>query len=301
MMKILIAGATGMVGSALIPHLSENGHSVVKLVRKKSEAENEIEWDSEHDTLNPASCEGFDYVINLAGENISSGRWTETIKKKIKESRIKSTRLIVDTLAKVDKKPKGLINASAVGYYGNREDQILRETDGSGDGFLAEVCREWESEAARAEKLGIRVVCTRFGMILSQNGGALKKMLAPFKLGLGGVVGSGRQYMSWIAIDDVIAILALAMQTEGLKGAVNVASPSPVQNREFTKVLGKVLNRPTFLPLPAFAARLAFGEMADELLLASTRVVPEKLTQHGYQFLYPHLEQALKYYVGRND
>lgn len=296
-MKILIGGATGFVGSELVSFLKDKGHHVIRLVRKKDFLkEDERRWNPEDNFLDPQDCNEVDCVVNLSGENVSSGRWTEQLKKKIKDSRIESTKLLAETLAKINQKPKVLINASACGFYGNREDEILTESSSSGQGFLAEVCREWEAAWQPAQQAGIRVAAMRFGMILSPKGGALKRLLIPFKLGLGGRIGSGEQYISWIALEDVLEVFLFAMNKESIQGPVNVVSPFPIQNKEFTEVLGKILNRPTFLPLPKFAAKLAFGEMAEELLLTSQRVVPEKLKKQGYQFLFPQLKDALKHY-----
>lgn len=300
-MKILLAGGTGFIGNALSPYLQDQGHSVKKLVREKTGKEDEIYWDTSKNLLDPAECEAFDFIINLAGENIASSRWTSKVKNKIKESRVMSTRLIVETLAKVKNKPKGMINASAVGFYGNRGSEILNESDPVGEGFLAEVCREWEEEALKARQFGIRVALARFGTVLSDRGGALEKMLIPFKLGLGGKIGSGDQYMSWIAIDDLLASINFILEKEELSEGINVVSPNPVKNKDFTQILGYVLKRPTILAMPEFAAKLAFGEMADETLLSSTRVVPKKLEECGFQFSFPNLEQALQHYLEPRD
>lgn len=296
-MKILLSGGSGLIGSALIPHLKSLGYEVKSLVRKQTLGPDEIWWDVDQGVLDPSACESFDYVINLAGENIGAGRWTQERKNKIKESRVKTTRLLMDTLSKVKNKPKAFINASAVGYYGNRGSEILNETDTSGEGFLAEVCEEWEAEALRGEKMGIRVACARFGMVLSKKGGGLKTMLTPFKLGLGGTVGAGEQYISWIAIDDVVSALTFIMEQEGIREGINVTSPNPVKNKEFTQILGHVLKRPTIIPLPEFVAKLVLGEMAEEVLLASHRAVPKKLRDSGYEFQYPNLEQALQHCI----
>ena len=253
-------------------------------------ASDEISWNPERGIVNEADLEGFDAMINLAGENISDGRWTEKKKKAIIESRLKATRTLASAVLRMKQPPKVFINASAVGYYGSRGDTMLTEESPNGTGFLAHVCEEWEAAAKPIESKNVRVVYTRFGIILSPKGGALGKMLIPFKLGLGGVIGSGQQYMSWIALDEVLGIIYHILKTESLTGPVNVVSPHPVTNFTFTKTLGKVLSRPTILTVPAALVRLVFGEMADEMLLSSQRVSCSKLTQAGYQFCLPDLE-----------
>lgn len=294
-MKILIAGASGFVGSELVPFLTHAGCEVKKLVRKNTDlASDEISWDPEKGIVNESELEGFDAMINLAGDSISQGRWTEKKKKSILESRINATRTLSNAIQRIKKPPKIFINASAVGYYGSRGDSILTEDSQSGTGFLAHVCEEWEAAALPIASKNVRLMNTRFGMILSANGGALAKMLIPFKFGLGGVIGSGNQYISWITLDEVLGIIYHILNTDTLAGPVNVATPNPVTNSTFTKTLGKVLSRPTFLTMPATVAQLVFGEMADELLLASQRVSCEKLIGSGYQFCQPQLEQALQ-------
>lgn len=293
-MKILIAGASGLVGQELIPYLTKMGHQVKKLVRDSTLLrEGEFLWNPENHQVDLSAFEGCDAVINLAGENISSGRWNESKKKSILSSRINATNTLVNAILQLQKAPKIFINASAIGYYGNRGDEILDEASRPGEDFLAHVCIEWEQAASPLLQKNTRVIYTRFGIILSAKAGALNKMLIPFKLGLGGVMGSGDQYMSWIAIDDVVRIIDHILQTESLEGPLNVVSPNPVTNKTYTKTLGKVLARPTLLPLPAFVARLVFGEMADALLLSSQRVSDKKLKSSGFQFLYPDLEKAL--------
>lgn len=296
-MRILVTGGSGLVGSSLVPYLVDQGYVVSKLVHSPTPLPGVLTWNPDGGQLDPAYLEGFDAVIHLAGENIADSRWSEDKKKKILDSRVIGTRLLCQTFAKLKRPPKVFISASAIGYYGCRGDTVLSEESSSGQGFLAEVCREWEIASQSAVKLGIRVVNPRIGMILSADGGALKQMLLPFKFGLGGRLGSGQQYMSWVAIEDVIGVLALALSRDSIKGPINVVSPQPITNAEFTRVLGEVLHRPTFIPLPAFVAKLAFGEMADELLLCSTRVEPKRLQQEGYQFLYPNLRDALKHFT----
>jgi len=296
-MNILVSGSTGLVGTALIPALTAGEHEVVRLVRSKSRSPSKelIGWDSEANYIDAAGLEGLDAVVHLAGESIASGRWNTLKKARMRDSRVRGTRLLCEALAHAAKPPSVLICASAIGFYGDRGDELLTESSPGGKGFLAEVCRDWEGAAEPALQKGIRVVNLRFGVILSAQGGALAKMLTPFKMGVGGVIGSGRQYMSCIALDDVVRAIQQALSTASLAGPVSVVGPTPVTNREFTKTLGKVLGRPTIFPMPAFAARLALGEMADELLLSSARVAPHKLLESGFQFQYPALEAALRH------
>jgi uncharacterized protein (TIGR01777 family) len=292
-MKILISGSHGLVGSALIKSLEPEGHEIFRLVRHAPNSQAEVEWSPDRYSIALARIEGFDAVVNLAGDSIAEGRWTEEKKRRIRESRVKGTKLLGDALANLTKRPKTFICASAIGYYGNRGDEILTETSAPGDDFLAEVCVEWEKATALATEKGIRVVNARFGVILDSHGGALAKMLPPFRLGIGGRVGSGKQWMSWIALDDVIGGIKFALANDSLKGPVNFVAPNPVTNAEFTKMLGKVLSRPTLFPIPAFGVRLAFGEMGDALLLSSQRVKPSQLEKGSYTFLYPELEETL--------
>jgi uncharacterized protein (TIGR01777 family) len=258
----------------------------------------ELGWDPAAGSIDKEGLEGHDGVVNLAGENIAE-RWTLAKKARIRESRVKGTRLLADALAGLSQPPKVLVCASALGYYGNRGSEVLREDSGAGSGFLAEVCQEWEAAAEPAKQKGIRVVHLRIGIVLSPAGGALAQMLLPFKMGVGGKVGSGQQYMSWVALDDVVGAIHHTLSTESLGGAANAVAPNPVTNLEFTKTLGRVLGRPTIFPMPAFAARLAFGEMADGLLLSSARLEPAQLTASGYQFRYPHLESALRHLLAK--
>jgi uncharacterized protein (TIGR01777 family) len=295
-MKVLISGSTGLIGSALIPYLESKGITGTRLSRRGPD----IAWNPETGKLETSALEGFDAVVHLAGENIASGRWTAEQKQRIRDSRVKGTRLLAESLARLQDPPKSLICASAVGYYGNRGDEVLREDSLSGSGFLAETCREWEAAAGAAAAKGIRVVHLRFGVVLSARGGALAKMLMPFKLGVGGKIGSGHQYMSWVALDDAVSIIHHALITPTLQGPVNAVAPDAPTNATYTQTLGRVLARPTVLPMPAFAAKLAFGEMADELLLASQRVEPRALHKSGYAFRYPNLEGALRHVLSNN-
>lgn len=294
--KVLMAGASGLVGSALIPVLEAEGAKVTRMVRSPAHA-GEIEWHPNQDELGTAQLEGFDAVINLAGESIAEGRWTEEQKKKIRDSRVNGTHLLSEAIVKLTRKPRVFLCASATGIYGDRGDEILHEHSESGGGFLAGVCREWEKATEPASRAGVRVVNMRFGPILAREGGMLAKLLTPFKLGMGGKVGSGKQYISWVAIDDVIQAAKLALRNESIRGPVNFVSPNPVTNEEFTRALGQALSRPTIMAMPAFAARLAFGEMADEMLLASQRVEPKRLKDAGYEFKYPELGNALRHLI----
>lgn len=296
-MKIAITGASGLIGSALIPALEARGDEITRVVRTTPKA-GEIEWHPNRDGVNLSSFEGFDGIINFAGENIAAGRWTDEQKRKIRDSRVNGTHLLSEAIAKLNHKPRVFICASATGIYGDRGDELLDEQSESGGGFLAGVCREWERATEPASKAGVRVVNLRFGPILARQGGMLAKLLTPFKMGMGGKVGSGKQYISWVSLDDAVRATTFAIDDPSVHGPLNVVSPNPVTNEEFTKSLGHVLNRPTALAMPAFAARLAFGEMADEMLLVSQRVAPKKLSAEGFQFEHPGIEGALRRYVG---
>ena len=301
-LRVLVSGSTGLVGSALVPFLTTGGHRVTRLVRTPPRAgEDAVRWDPAAGRLDAAALAGADAVVHLAGENIAGGRWTESIKARIKESRRQGTRLLAQALADLQTPPRVLVAASAIGFYGDRGAEILREESAPGSGFLADVCREWEAATTPAAARGIRVVNLRIGVVLTAAGGALAKLLPPFRLGAGGRVGSGEQYMSWIGLDDLVAVVLHAIRTEALHGPVNATAPQPVTNREFTATLGRVLHRPTILPLPAAAARVVLGEMADEMLLASTRVAPTRLTETSYRFRQPELEGALRHTLGKVD
>ena len=303
-MKIIVTGATGLIGSKLVRTLISEGHSVTRLVRGSTQTfrapgTSAVTWNPDAGKLDGKELEGHDAAVHLAGESVAEGRWTPEKKARIRDSRVKGTRLLAETLARLGARPHTLVCASAIGFYGDRGAEVLREESASGADFLSEVCREWEKAAVPASEAGIRVVNLRIGVVLSAEGGALAKMLPPFKLGLGGRIGSGDQYMSWIAIDDMVRVILHALKNESVRGPVNAVAPRPVTNAEFTRTLGRVLSRPTIFPVPAFAARLAFGEMADALLLSSARVEPARLQQTGYQFAYPELEGALRHVLGK--
>ncbi len=298
-MKILITGATGFLGRRVCEVLSRAGHTLVALSRDPQRARERVPqlsatfpWESVTQAL-----EGCEAVINLAGETVA-GRWTDAKKRTIRESRIAGTRNLVEGLSKLSARPKVLISASAIGYYGDRGEESLTEDAPPGSDFLAQVCQEWESEATRAESVGIRVVRLRLGLVLGPGGGALHAMLPIFKLGLGGPLGSGEQFWSWVHRDDVVGAITYALDRESLSGPVNVTSPQPVRQREFAKTLGRVLRRPAFLPAPAFALKIALGEFASGLL-ASQRVLPQRLSHEGYQFRFAKLEPALRDILGR--
>lgn len=299
-MNILVTGSSGLIGSSLVPFLTTGGHRVVCLVRTPTLAgDDSIYWNPARGELDRSRLEGFDAVVHLAGENIAARRWNAEQKARIRDSRVESTRLLCSALRQLRHPPRVLISASAIGYYGGNGDAWLGENSPSGDGFLAAVCREWEAATRPAAAAGVRVVNLRLGVVLTPAGGALASLLTPFRLGLGGPLGNGAQYMSWIALDDVLGAIYHALATQEVQGPVNAVAPHPVTNREFTKTLGRVLRRPTLFPMPGFAARLLFGEMADELLLASMRVQPSALLGTGYDFRFPTLEPALRHLLGR--
>ena len=293
-MKVAVSGASGLVGSALVEELKRWGHEVLRLVRQEDVAADAVLWDYEQGICEAERLEGCDAIIHLAGDNVASGRWTTAKKQRIRDSRVIGTGFLARKVAALANPPKVFVCASAIGFYGDRGDDRLEEQAAPGSGFLSSVVQEWEEATKPLTKIGVRVVNLRIGLVLSGNGGALKRMLLPFRLGVGGVVGSGQQFISWIAIDDVIGAIHHCMTTESLSGPVNAVAPNPVTNHDFTKALGQTLHRPTVLPMPAFAVRLAFGEMGDELLLSSTRVVPTKLQASGYQFQAEEILSALQ-------
>lgn len=290
-MKILISGSTGLIGSKLADLLRSEGHEVVPLVRKRCPGS--IWWNPETGEFDKEQLEGFDAVIHLAGENIAARRWTPAQKEKLFLSRSRATWLLAQILTRLKTPPKTLITASACGFYGNRGDECLTEASAKGEGFLADLCSKWEGATEAAEKQGIRVVHARFGMILSAEGGALKKMLLPFRLGLGGRLGNGEQFVSWVTLDDATSALYYALVKQDVSGAINFSAPTPIRQKEFAKTLAKKLNRPAFFTIPAPVLRLLLGEMADELLLSSQNVYPERLLASGYTFKHPTLDSAL--------
>lgn len=297
-MDVLVSGATGLVGSALVPALTNEGHRVVRLTRSEDGGDGSVRWDPSAGTIDAARLEGIDAVVHLAGENIV-GRWTSAKKARIRDSRVWGTRLLAETLAGLSEPPGVMVSTSATGYYGDRGNELLREESAPGANFLAGVCQEWEAAAEPAREAGMRVVHPRFGIVLSPEGGALGTTLPIFKFGGGGRIGSGNQYWPWVALDDVVGAIVHSLATESLEGPVNVGVYDPPTNAQYTRTLGRVLNRPTIFPLPAPAARLVLGQVADELLLASQRVEPAKLRESGFEFRYPELEGALRHLLGR--
>jgi uncharacterized protein (TIGR01777 family) len=292
--RIAVAGASGLVGEALVSLWTERGRDVVRLVRRSPRsAASEVYWNPDSGEIDGPALEGIDAVVHLGGAGIAAGRWSAKQKTAILESRVASTRLLSNSLSEMNRPPHTFICASAIGYYGDRGDEVLTEKSPPGAGFLADVCKAWEAATEPARQAGLRVVNLRIGMVLSRHGGALKRMLPPFKTGFGGIVGSGRQYMSWIALSDLVRAIDFLLTADDAAGPVNAVAPQPVTNREFTRTLGRALRRPTLLPLPGFAVRLLFGEMGEALLLAGNRVQPARLTQAGFSFEYPCLEAAL--------
>ena len=299
--KIVIAGASGLVGRALVPALRAEGHEVCRLVRgRAARGPDEIPWDPAAGTIDRERLSGTGAIINLAGENIAAHRWTEARRTQILRSRVEATRTLVAALGAIEPRPRVLLNASAIGYYGDRGDDVLTEASSIGHGFLPEVCLAWETHAEGAARLGVRTVRLRFGVVLAREDGALAKMLPLFRLGLGGRMGSGRQWMSWIALDDVVGSIRHALADEGCAGPLNVTAPQPVTNAEFAATLGRVLRRPAILPVPALALRAAVGNgIAHEALLASQRALPARLQEGGYAFRYPALDAALRAVLAR--
>jgi uncharacterized protein (TIGR01777 family) len=295
-MIIAITGSSGLVGSALVEALEADGQFVRRVVRRAPrDAAHEIRWDPIGGTIDAVHFNDVDAVVNLAGENLAAHRWTESFKQQIRDSRIRSTKLLSETLAGLASKPTVLVSASAVGFYGDRGDELVDESSPRGDGFLAQVCQDWEDATHAARDANIRVVNLRIGMVLTRKGGALAKLLTPFRLGVGGILGNGRQYISWITLDDLVRAIKFSLQSAAFNGPVNAVAPEPVTNREFTTALGRALGRPTVLPMPAFAARMMLGEMADEMLLGGARAEPRALTAAGFQFEHPHFAPALQH------
>lgn len=306
-MRILLSGSTGFLGTSLIGALEREGHAIARLVRPETPRSGAaggsgqaVAWDPVGGVFDATSAEGADALVHLAGASIAGGRWNASRKKLLRTSRIAATRHLIGALAQLQRPPRVIVAASAIGYYGSRGDETLAETSAPGDDFLAGLCREWEAETARGAEFGARVVSLRFGIILAAHGGALPRMLTPFKLGVGGRLGTGRQWMSWVTLEETIRVIQFALAGARIAGAVNVVAPNPVRNSEFTKILAKTLHRPALFPAPAFALRLGLGEMADALLLVSQKVKPSKLVNAGYQFLQPELAEALKDVLWKN-
>jgi uncharacterized protein (TIGR01777 family) len=298
--KVLVSGSSGLIGRALLASLASSGYQVFRLVRVSSgEPAGEVGWDPAV-PLSPQAASGYDAVVHLAGESIV-GRWTEAKKKRIRDSRVVGTQNLARGLAAAPERPRVLVCASAIGFYGNRGDELLSEKSASGSDFLSGVCREWEAASQSAADAGIRVAQVRIGIVLSKDGGALARMLTPFRLGVGGPIGNGRQWWSWVHVADVVGAIHHVLKTDLLQGPVNVVAPRPVTNTDFTRILAKALSRPAIFPMPAFVARAAFGQMADELLLASQRVEPAKLVSSGYPFRFSDLGKALENLLSSNS
>ncbi len=297
-MRVLISGASGLIGRALSRALAADGYESVALVRRPAR-QGEVQWNPT-ETLDPEKLAGCDAVVHLAGKNIA-GRWTEKFKQEVRDSRVQGTRTLANAAAEGFRRtglPRVFISASAIGYYGDRGDELLTEDSAPGQGFLPDVSQQWEAATNTACVAGVRVVNLRVGVVLARDGGALPSMLLPFRLGLGGRIGSGQQYWSWVSLDDVVGIILFALQNDSLRGAVNVVSPEPARNKDFVHALGEQLHRPTVFPLPAFVVHTLFGEMGDTALLGSARVEPAKLKAAGYQFRHPHLKDALQAALG---
>ncbi len=298
-LRVAVTGSSGLVGGELAAFLSTGGHTVVPLRRGAAARPGEVQWSPDEGLAAPETVEPFDVVVHLAGESVASGRWTAARKRRIRESRVAGTRNLIRSLAGMKRPPRAFVCASAVGFYGSRDDEPLDEAAEPGAGFLAGVCRDWEEAADGAVELGARVVKLRFGVVLTPAGGALAKMLPAFRLGAGGRLGSGRQFMSWVSIDDAIGAIHHALFEPRISGPINVTAPAPVTNREFTKALGSALSRPALFPMPSAAARAVFGEMADEMLLSSARALPRALEATGFSFEDPALDSALSRLLGK--
>jgi uncharacterized protein (TIGR01777 family) len=299
-MRILVSGSTGFLGTALIAALEREGHTIARLARPETKSRQSgktkgdtIRWDPVGGQFDAAGAEGADALVHLAGASIAGGRWNDSRKNLLRASRVDATRHLMGALSRLQRPPRTIVASSAIGYYGNRGDETLTETSGPGNDFLSKLCREWEAETARGTEFGARVVMLRFGIVLAAHGGALPRMALPFKLGAGGRLGSGRQWMSWLTLEEAVGIIGFALTNSALAGPTNAVTPNPLQNTEFTRILAKTLHRPALFPAPEFALRLALGEMADALLLASQRVKPSRLEQAGYQFADPELAHAL--------
>ncbi len=298
-MKLAVAGASGFVGSALVRRLKAEGHVVLRLVRRPVEQPDEIRWHpSSSEVEHWEMLEGIEGVVNLAGSNLAAGRWTRRRKEEILRSRVECTRTLVAVMAHMNHKPRVFVSASAVGFYGHRGEEELTEASGHGEGFLAGVCRDWEEEARIAESVGIRTVLLRTGLVLGAGGGVLAKLLPVFRAGVGGHLGNGRQWISWVALDDLVRVIWRGLSDERLAGPVNAVAPKAARNAEFTVALARALGRPRFAPVPAFVLRALFSEMADEMLLASTRVRPQRLLEGGFHFEHPEVEGALRAVLG---
>lgn len=294
-MKILVTGATGLIGTKLVPALETNGHEVFRVSRGNPDSDHDIQWDpySGFTGSEAEKLEGVDAVVHLAGENIAE-YWTDEKRKKIRKSRVEGTRTLVKALSGLESPPKVFVSASAVGYYGSRGDEEVDEDSKAGEGFLPDICIDWEAESNKAADFGARVVIPRFGIVLSKNGGALGKMLTPFSFGLGGTVGDGEQWMSWIALEDLVRLLIFLINNDRIGGAVNATAPNPARNRDFTNTLGKVLNRPTLIPVPEFGIKMLFGEMGERMLVEGVKALPKRVLEAGFKFEYPELEGALR-------
>ena len=294
-MKILVSGASGFIGTQIVAALAKQRHEVLRLTRGPEDPNDPrlFHWDPEQGEMDPRAAEGLDAVIHLAGENLSAKRWSPLFKAQILESRVRATQTLLAALGRAQSKPKAFIAAAAIGYYGDRGAEELSENSAPGNDFLAQVCQAWEAETKQAESLGCRTVQFRIGMVLGKEGGALAKMLLPFKLGVGGKIGSGSQYYSWISVQDLVRAFLFALENEACSGVYNAVAPNPVTNAQFTVSLGRAVSRPAFFPMPAFAARLAFGEMADALLLAGQRVNPARLKAAGFKWEHPFIGEAL--------
>lgn len=292
-MNVFVTGATGLIGSHLVALLQSGGHTITRMVRGSPQSAEERPWDARSSRLNPSTLAGCDVLVHLAGENIGDGRWTTEKKRRIRDSRVQGTRILAEAIREMPQPPAAFITASAIGFYGDRGDEVLTESSPPGEGFLSDVCREWEAAADPARER-TRVVHVRTGVVLSREGGALARMLTPFKLGVGGVVGSGKQWWSWISLQDAARLFQFVVDHADISGPINGVSPQPVTNAEFTRVLGKTLGRPTLFPLPAFVAKLALGEMAEALILSSARVQPEVALAHGFACEHPDLASALR-------